>query len=383
MSDVRTLLHETAATPMRDPDIVSAQRVARARRRRGRGLVCALAVIVIAGATVGVVRIADDGGSPARVAIGPRQSSDVPDGWTRVVLESGITFAMPPAWDVFDFGNTAVAERRIAIGTARPSSDSAMVACVPEVGQLPTQAGTWVSLWEYPGVVGSEVPAPLDNSAGGILGIVDRPADFRTIETRASCPVGATGLTASFEEIAFRDAGRVFVARIVMAHPGDAPDFMEAQQVLNTLRISPLPPTTTGLKVVPTIPDVPAVTTTAPPFAPTSADEQQIVDVFDTWMNGFTDESLQAATEDPAAVLGPSHAGWASQPPEYLAGFHGRVDSVRVINDDHAEVTYTILHSGQEAYPRRQGAAIRVNGQWKVTTSTVCGMLAVGNIRCP
>ena len=98
-TDVRELLREGAASPAAEIDLGAVMRGARGRRRR-RGTVAVVGALVLAIATLGVVRAADDGGSSARVAIGTRQSSEVPDGWTRVEVDSGIRFAMPPGWDV-------------------------------------------------------------------------------------------------------------------------------------------------------------------------------------------------------------------------------------------------------------------------------------------
>ncbi len=269
-------------------------------------------MIAIVGATVGVLRV-DRGGSSARVAIGPRQSTDIPEGWTRVELDSGISFAMPPTWGVFEFGNTPVAERRIAIGSARPAGDAVMMACASGAGQLPTEAGSWVTLHEYVGNPGrGELTLP-SGDGSDFASIPDRPSDFRAREPFASCPVDGTGLTASFEELAFRDAGRVFVARIVTASPtGDPPDLTDGQQVLNSLRISPLPATTTAVGVAPAVPSISApTTTTAPAFVPTSDDEQQISELFVAWQRNHPDDETRAMVEDADALLDTIHQGIA------------------------------------------------------------------------
>jgi hypothetical protein len=379
MSDVRTLLHETAALPTRGPDLGAARREARARRRRHRGLAGGLGVLVVVGATVGAVRIADDGGASTRVAIGPRQSSDVPDGWTPVEVDPGIRLAIPPGWSSYDFGTSPVAERRIAVGTARPSGDAVMMACTPELGQLPTETGIWVGLWEYPDLAGSEVPEPA--GAGDILGIADRPADFRTREPFSSCPVAATDLTASFAEIAFRDAGRVFVARVVTAYPtGDAPDLTEGLQVLNTLRISPLETTTTFPATTTTIPVT--TTTMAAPFVPTTDNEQRISDLVVTWLRDQNDDEIRATIEDADSILGAMHEGmrqYSSNLPKYS----GYANSVEVVDADHAVIDYTLLLDGAPLWGRRTGAAIKIDGVWKVSRDTECSLLAVGSIMCP
>src|SRR5262245_60203048 len=101
-TDVRTLLHDTAETPNRGPDVEAAMRVARHRRRRLRGVGATAAVVVLT--LVGGVFVATSGGGgdDASVAIGPGQSTVTPDGWKRVVTAPGVTIALPPGWDSYD-----------------------------------------------------------------------------------------------------------------------------------------------------------------------------------------------------------------------------------------------------------------------------------------
>ena len=100
-------------------------------------------------------------------------------------------------------------------------------------------------------------------------------------------------------------------------------------------------------------------------------------------MDDQSDEGLDASVEDPGAVRTPSHEGWDQHSADDLAQYEGRVESVTITDTDHAQVVYTILHGGQVAFSQRVGSAVRVNGQWKVSTETVCSMLRIGGITCP
>jgi hypothetical protein len=261
-----------------------------------------------------------------------------------------------------------------------------MMACAADSGQLPTEAGSWVTLHEYVGSPDRGELALPSGDRSDLSTIPDRPADFRAEEPFASCPVDGTGLTASFEELAFRDAGRVFVARIVTAYPsGDAPDLTEAQGVLNSLRISPLPtrPTETTA-VAPTLPSVSTpTTTTGAPFVPTSDDEQQITDLFIAWQRNHPDDETRAMVEDADALLDTIHLGIGQHSEADLAKYSGRVESVQVTDPDHAVVVYTLLFDGVPQFGRRSGNAIRIDGVWKVSRETECALLALGGLSCP
>jgi hypothetical protein len=379
-------LREGAASPATDVDLGGVMREARGRRRR-RGIGVVVGALVLAVATLGVVRAADDeGGSSARIAIGPRQSSEAPEGWTRVELESGIRFAMPPAWDVFDFGTTPEVVKRISVGTGRPTDESLLSACTTAVGQIPTQPGTWIALWEYPTSSGPQVTGP---EGGDTLEVVDRPADFATTGVSGSCQHAGddeqSALGAGFEIEAFRDAGRVFVARVVTAYPvGGTPDFTEANRVLNTLRISPLEPTTTvPATTVPAPIVVPAPATTVPPFVPATTDEQEITTLFLSWLRGQTDDEIRATFEDAESLIDAIHEGMAQHSVSDLTKYSGLVNAIRMIDADHASVDYTLLFAGQPQFGVRTGTAVRIDGAWKVSRDTECALLALGNVTCP
>jgi hypothetical protein len=379
-TDVRTLLHESADRPSRPPDLEGAMRSGRARRRRSRGLGALVAVIVVALVTGALVL--GGGGDDAQVAIAPRQTGPtIPDGWKTITADPGITVSVPASWKVSSSSVTPIGVPVLSLEDLNPLADDALAACT--LGRTPSAApeegGSLINMWEFP-ASSTEVPG----TANDVVTVVDRPATFSgalTLGPRA-CPV------AEYQQIAFRDAGRVFLVRAVSVIPSDAenPELLAlAAQVLDTLRIEPLEAatTTTAQPFSTTIPPTQPTATTAPAFVPTSDDERAIVQVFERWVDDHTDAELDATVEDPDAVRAPSHEGWNQQTPESLAAYDGRVESIRMLDSDHAEVGYTILHGGQVAFGNRLGSAVKVKGEWRVSTETVCSMLVIGGIRCP
>ena len=388
-TDVRTLLHDAAEAPSRAPDIDAARRRARERRRRRSGLGALVAVTVVALATGAFAVANNGGGDDGHVAIGLRQSAtDVPEGWKQIQADPGITMAIPPGWASYDFGHTDVAVTRLAVGTS-PDLPDGTAACATDGPAVP---GTWVNVWEYAPSSATAMVRPIDpNGGGGAAGVIypvtDRPETFSRANWRGGgCPGG------TYRELAFRDAGRVFVARIsaLVAPDGDTtPPLRLAEQVLDTLRVEPLvAETTTSLEHTGSIPPTTTTpttpTTTTPPGNLTPTDDEKLISqAFIVWMDDQSDAGLDASVEDPDAVRVPSHAGWDQHTAVDLAQYEGRVESVQLTDADHAQVVYTILHDGQVAFSKRLGSAVRVDGQWKVSTETVCGMLALGGVTCP
>jgi hypothetical protein len=170
----------------------------------------------------------------------------------------------------------------------------------------------------------------------------------------------------------------------VTAYPtGATADFTQANEVLNTLRILPLPPATTAVPTTPS-PTTVIAPTTAAPFVPSTADEQAIRDLFVSWQNGSnTDDDIRAIVEDADALLEFIHQGMAQHSAEDLAKYSGQVDAVRMIDAQHASVDYTLLWNGTPQFGRRTGTAVRIDGVWKVSRDTECALLALGNITCP
>lgn len=381
--DVRTLLHDTAEAPSRPPDLGAALRAARDRhRRRGFG---ALAAVVVAALVVGALALGRDGGDDAQIAI-PRQSgSTVPDGWQTIRTDHGISLSVPADWTSQPTSTTPIGEPLVSVGDLTSDADAVLAACT--TGRIPsaspTVAGSGVTVWEFPADA-AQVPG----TANDTLPVVGRPETFAGALIRGAPISGTPCANARYDQVAFSDAGRVFMIRVVTVFPSTADEETRmalAAQVLDTLRVEPLPSaTTTSIQHEGSIPP-PTITTpetTLPAFVPTTDDERAIVQVFTKWADSATDADLDAIAEDPEAVRAPSHEGWDQHPTD-LALYDSRVESIRLIDSDHAQVVYTILYRGRVAYGNRLGSAVRVDGEWKVSTETVCGMLTLGGIRCP
>jgi hypothetical protein len=219
-TDVRTLLHGAAEAPERAPDIDGAIRSARDRRRRRRGL-SALAAVVVLALVGGALVLGGGGGADgARVAIG--QTSSVPDGW-KSVSGPGISMAIPPDWDSYDFGQAGGQRAALSVGTGPLPSNGVPAACVQSSSEgadlvFPTTPGVWVAIWESADPASTQLPLP----AGDVLSVQPRPATFaRFAMTGGTCAhVGedpGSGLAGAFTEFAFVDSGRAFGVKVVAA----------------------------------------------------------------------------------------------------------------------------------------------------------------------
>ena len=123
--------------------------------------------------------------------------------------------------------------------------------------------------------------------------------------------------------------------------------------------------------------------TTLPPFVPSTTDEQQINDLFVAWLRDHPDDETRAIVEDADALLDSIHQGLAQHTPDDLAKYSGTVSAIRMLDADHAEVQYTLLHDGQPQFGLRTGVAVRIDGRWKVSRATECALLSLGGITCP
>jgi hypothetical protein len=170
------------------------------------------------------------------------------------------------------------------------------------------------------------------------------------------------------------------------AHEDRAAPLKYALGLLNTLRIEPLEATTTTIAPGPST-SLPSITplpaTTIPPFVPSTDDEGAIQQLFVAWLRDHPDDETRLIVEDADALLDSIHQGLAQHTAEDLAGYSGTVSAIRMIDADHADVDYTLLHNGLPQFGRRTGAAVRVNGRWMVSRDTECSLLALGGISCP
>jgi hypothetical protein len=372
---------------------------ARRRRRRVRALAtvgCTGLVLIVIAVGLAVTAAGDETERVAIAAREPSPAADTPQGWTRLDLsDHRVQLSIPPGWSQVATSTTTDPTTVVSVA----SSPEFVPACVsPEVNR-----GTGLTLYEYRDYTPGE---SFQNPNGGRdLGpeyLFDRPRDFRTLLDQpggpTTTPVSGGGCATAvsnpffeYSQFVFRDGDRIFLARIGTVNTAETPpavSFQLALEVLNTLRVAtgtdgtapPSPSTTTVHTAAPT-----TVTTPLDATAPAkSADEQEIRDLFATWLGTTsTDDKVRALIEDGESILEAIHAGLAQHTPDDLAKFSGRADTVQLIDADHATVQYTLLYNGQPLYGQRTGAAVKVDGNWQVSRDTECELLALGGITCP
>jgi hypothetical protein len=379
-TDVRTLLHGAAEAPSGGPDITRALATAHARRRRARGL-GALAAVVVVALGVGALLVGG-GGDGSRVAIGPRQGAvEVPSGWRTIHADPGLSMSIPPDWVETDTGIL----RFESIGYHSLGAGSAPGLLDPRgcEGDLPLSLGTVVVVQEVP-----DDPAVLLRDPDISPPLVDRPTDFTSSEPLQLGYCDTPNAIALREWLIRDQSGRYFMLLLyTRAADGDDSDQVTlGERVLNTLRIEPLgaSTTTTPLTTTPAPPSLaPPTITTVPAFAPTTDDERAIQELFEAWLRDHPDDDTRRMVEDADALLPSIHEGLAQHTPEDLAQYSGSVSAIRMLDADHAEVQYTLLHGGQPQFGLRTGTAVRIDGRWMVSRATECALLSLGGITCP
>src|SRR5262249_37587718 len=136
-----------------------------------------------------------------------------------------------------------------------------------------------------------------------------------------------------------------------------------------------VPPSTIVVPVAPTTPTT--------PFVPGTNDEQEINDLYVSWLRSHPDDETRRIVEDADALLPYIHQGLAQHSADDLALYSGTVSAIRMLDADHAEVQYTLLHGGQPQFGVRTGGAVRIDGRWMVSRATECALLSLGGITCP
>jgi hypothetical protein len=127
----------------------------------------------------------------------------------------------------------------------------------------------------------------------------------------------------------------------------------------------------------------PTSTTTRTPTRQGATAEAAIRTAFLGWIDARPHDAVQAYVQDYASIADALRKGMAQHTSAALDQYSGRVDSVALVDADHAKVRYTILFNGQPQYERRPGEALKIDGRWVVSRNTVCELLAEGQIACP
>jgi hypothetical protein len=111
--------------------------------------------------------------------------------------------------------------------------------------------------------------------------------------------------------------------------------------------------------------------------------ENAIRTAFLGWMNAQPHDQIGEYVEDHASILESLRQGMAQHSSGGLAKYSGRVESVQILDATHAAVRYTILLDDNPQFANQPGAAIKIDGVWKVSRDTVCNLLTFGGITCP
>jgi len=329
----------------------------------------AAVVAVVVGAVV-IQRPSSTVSIPSRIAA----PSAAPDGWT-LVTHDDLSLAIPNEWTPLE----TRAREAFVVGTSAFPRTGPIIPCDFPGAQAPTVPGTWVTVFEYRDLHrNDEVPLELVPALRTTDDWVpDRPVDLRTaVAVDGGCATGR------YQVIAFRDAGRVFVAILATDDvTGDQP-FDLGARVLNTLHVGELETSPTTATAGPTTLTVPP---TVPPTLPavTGPDEAAVRDVFLAWINAQPKDALEGIVEDFASIADVHRQGTAQHTDADLATYAGQVDSVKIVSPTRAEVQYTILHNGVPDFSRMPGEAVKIDGKWMVTRQTVCNLLKYGGLTCP
>jgi hypothetical protein len=136
-------------------------------------------------------------------------------------------------------------------------------------------------------------------------------------------------------------------------------------------------------------PTLPAITippaTTPTPRTATDAisdDERAIREAFLGWLDTKPREAAGTFIEDWDSISSVIDEAQASAPLP-LDAYHGRVESVEVLDDDEARVVYSFLNGEAAVVPNQVGRAVKIGGEWKVSRDTVCAAFAIGGVQCP
>jgi len=348
-------------------------------------------VAVLVTVVAGVVAATGGSESPTRVAIGTRdEGSSTPDGWTRRNLGDGTSIAVPPDWQPVSDQSPTNPQLLGAVGTTEPAVTGTLTACVIG-GATPTVSGTWLSIYEYPDAQpASTLPDPTGTGEYYPSAFTERRATFElpsaggfTGQCDATTPDTVTpeAPTNAFVIFPFSENGRLFLARIVTTANPNGDGLARGVEILNTFRLAPDATATTAPSTTTLTP-----TTTTTPTATTpgaSDNEAQIRAVYLAWIDAQPKDAIDAYVEDAASIADAHRQGIAQHTPAELANYAGRVDTVTLTDDTHADVTYSILYAGQVQFNQLPGHAVKIDAKWYVTRETVCDLLTHGGITCP
>jgi hypothetical protein len=123
----------------------------------------------------------------------------------------------------------------------------------------------------------------------------------------------------------------------------------------------------------------PALDTPQPQY---QGEEAAIANVFTTWISGPGVDATVPLIEDGDALR-----ATLSQVPAGSANAQkhaARVDAITLVDDTHAHVTFSIVDENSNVVlGNQQGAAVKIDGTWRVSRATYCALVSRGGIQCP
>ncbi|TSD98179.1 hypothetical protein FOS14_14435 [Skermania sp. ID1734] len=119
-----------------------------------------------------------------------------------------------------------------------------------------------------------------------------------------------------------------------------------------------------------------AQTTSA--IAGSPADEatvKKVTDAYVTFFDGNTPADKKIELLENGQAFAPTINAQANSP--MAKGTTATVSKVTITAPDHANVVYTVSLNGTPALQNQQGAAVQVDGQWKVAQASFCALMAL------
>ncbi|GAB07039.1 hypothetical protein GII30_05040 [Gordonia amarae] len=118
-----------------------------------------------------------------------------------------------------------------------------------------------------------------------------------------------------------------------------------------------------------------AATSSAAASAADPAVTKEITDAYTTFFNGKTPAADRTALIENPDGFSQVLVGMASDTRAQGTGV--TVKGVTLTDDTNADVSYDLLLNGTPVMPDQTGQAIKVDGKWKVASSTFCALLSI------
>lgn len=111
-----------------------------------------------------------------------------------------------------------------------------------------------------------------------------------------------------------------------------------------------------------------------------SGEAAAIADVFHTWVSRPDVETTVSILEDGEALRDTIEQVRTEPGSE---NHSARVDAVQLVDDAHALVTFSIFTGESLTLGNQQGAAVKIDGTWRVSRATYCATISLGTVSCP